>query len=52
VLAQHGDDALRVVAVPVHADGESLDAAQDEPGVERAGHAAHRVLMKGELVRE
>jgi hypothetical protein len=50
VVAQHLDDSLGVVAVTVHADGEGLDAAEDEPGVERAGDGTHRVLVERELV--
>jgi len=50
VVAQHLDDSLGVVAVPVHADGESLDASEDEPGVERPRDGAHRVLVERELV--
>src|SRR4051794_2061675 len=36
----------------VHAHRERLDAAEHEPGVERARHAAHRVLVVGEVLAE
>ena len=44
-------DLLGVVAVPLHAHRERLQAAQDEPGVERPGHGAHRVLVEGNAIR-
>ena len=31
VGAEHGDDALGVIAMPVHPDPESLQAAQHQP---------------------
>ena len=45
-------DPLGVGAVPVHPHGQRLDAAQHQPGVERAGDGAHRVLVEGQLVAE
>ena len=45
-------DPRRVGAVPVHADAEGLDAAQHQPGVERAGDRAHRVLVVGQPLAE
>ena len=46
------DHPLGVVAVPFHAHGEGLHAAQGEPRVERAGHRAHGVLGEAELLGE
>ena len=45
-------DALGVGAVPVHPHAEGLDAAQHQPGVERPGDRAHRVLVERELLAE
>ena len=42
-LEERGDRD-RVGAVPIHPHGKRLHAAQDEPGVERAGHRAERLL--------
>ena len=38
----------RVLAVLAHAQRERLDPAQDEPGVERAGHGAERLLQEAQ----
>ena len=48
---QERGDPLGVVAVPVHPYPEGLDAAQGEPGVERAVDRAHRVLVVAQLAR-
>ena len=42
----------RVVAVPVHPHAERLDPAQGQPGVERAGHRAGRVLQERQPLAE
>ncbi len=52
MLGEELRDAGCVRAVPVHAYAEGLDAAQDEPGVERAGHRAHRVVVEREVLGE
>ena len=52
VAGQEVDDLLGVVAVPVHPQPEGLEPAQGQPGVERAGDRADRVLVEGDLLRE
>ena len=44
------DDPLGVVAVLLHPQRERLEAAQHQPGVERPGHRAHRVLVEGDPI--
>src|SRR6476661_7394854 len=44
VLLEKGRDVHRVAAVALHPDGECLDAAQGEEGVERTRYAADGVL--------
>ncbi len=50
VADQCGDDPLGVGAVPFHPDGEGLDAAQRQEGVERPGHRARSVLQERDLL--
>src|SRR5919108_5830292 len=45
VRVQERGDAARVLAVLAHADGERLDPAQNEPGVEWAGDRSQRLLQ-------
>ncbi len=45
-------DSDRVLAVLLHADGERLQPAQDEPAVERAGDGAERLLEEREALRD
>ena len=49
VTLEHVDDGSRVGAVSVHADGESLEAAEDEEAVEGPGDGADRVLEIGDV---
>src|SRR5438045_741131 len=49
MLAQHGGALLGVRAVPVDAQAEGLDAAQDQEAVLRAGDAADGVLEELQL---
>src|SRR4051794_14251380 len=46
------DDAFGVVAVALHPDRQRLEAAQGQPGIERAGHRAHGVLVVADLLGE
>src|SRR5215217_5068593 len=50
VLPKPVSKALSVVAVAFHPDSEGAQAAQHQPAVERAGHAAYRVLMEAETL--
>ena len=52
VAGQELHHLLRVVAVPVHPDPEGLQPAQHQPGVERAGDRADRVLVEGDPLGE
>ena len=38
----------RVVAMPLHAQGQSLQSAQGEEAVERPGNRAHGVLQEAQ----
>ena len=44
-------DCACVVAVLPHADRERLDAAQDEPAIERAGYGTERLLQEVQALR-
>jgi hypothetical protein len=46
LLLQPAGDLQRVLVVPLHAQGQRLDAAQGQPAVERAGHGADGVAEK------
>ena len=48
VLLEEGRDGAGVLAMLAHAHGERLDSAQDEPGVERPGNRAERLLQEEE----
>ena len=48
--AQELDHGCGVLAVRAHAHRERLQPTQDEPGVERPGHRAQRVLEEAELL--
>ena len=50
VVRQHRRHLRAVVAVPVHPDGQGLDSAQGQPGVERAAGRADSVLQEGQPV--
>src|SRR6185295_7533376 len=50
MLLEKGRDVHRVAAVALHPDGECLDAAQGEEGVERTRYAADGVLEEGKLL--
>ena len=52
VPGQHVGDPGGVLAVPVHAHRERLDAAQHQPRVEGPGDRAHRVLVVRQLLAE
>ena len=48
MLGQERRHLLGVVAVPVHPHRQGAQPAQHQPGVERAGHAADRVLVEAQ----
>jgi hypothetical protein len=50
MVGQELRDPHRVVVVPIHPHAEGLQAAQGEPGVERAGDGADGVLEERELL--
>jgi hypothetical protein len=50
VPGEGGRDGLRVLAVALHPDRQGLQAAQDEPAVERAGDGPERLLEEAEPV--
>src|SRR3954453_16636948 len=50
MLLEPGGDVHRIAAMPLHAQRERLDAAQGEECIERARHAADRVLQERELL--
>ena len=52
MLLEEARQRSRVLGVPLHPDVQRLQAAQDEEAVERARHAAHRVLQELEPLEE
>src|SRR5688500_12207403 len=52
MLLEPRGDVHRVAAMAFHAHGEGLDAAQGEEGIERARHAAHRILQEGQALAQ
>ena len=52
LLLEPARDLERVLAMPLHPQGERLQSAQREETVERPGDRADRVLQKRDLVAE
>ena len=52
LLGQPRGERAGVGAMPLHADRQRLDAAQHQPGIERAGHAAGGVLVEGDRLEQ
>ena len=50
VRLEEVDNGPRIRAVLLHAEGERLQPAQDEPAVERAGDGAERLLEEDEAL--
>ena len=52
VILEERDHGAGVLAVLTHPDGERLEATQHEPGIERAGDGAERLLQEPEPFRD
>ena len=52
MILEERDHGAGVLAVLAHPHGEGLEAAQHEPGVERAGDGAERLLQEAKPFRD